>query len=131
MVAQSFTHTALDAIAFMSFADNLACGEADTRAKDVRIGLRRLRGEEPAHRCGLAFATGRVGSLIIGMFGKTHTCQRLTLTWLRHIQPWSVRLPGLVRLFDHGNAGGVLGRRCTEGSVKHSGCTRVNRGSRR
>jgi hypothetical protein len=56
MVTDSFTHAALDAIAFVSFAKYLARSEADARAgtsRGARLLLallrRRTPGEEPGH----------------------------------------------------------------------------------
>ena len=67
VTAKGLTHTALDAIAFVGLADDFAGSEANARAGKVLIRLRLLRGEEPAHGSGLAFAAGRVGALIVGV----------------------------------------------------------------
>jgi hypothetical protein len=75
VTAKGLTHAALDAVAFMRFSDNFAGCEADARAGKVLICLRLLRGKEPAHRSGLAFATSCVGALIVGVLGEARTGQ--------------------------------------------------------
>jgi len=64
VAAQRFSHAALDAIAFMSFTQNLAGSEADARGCLAYEGWL-LRSQEPAHRCRLPLAAGGIGALIV------------------------------------------------------------------
>ena len=75
VAAQDLAQAALDAVAVMGLAQDLAGGQADTRrggkmdrGQRARGGL---RGQEPAHGSGLALAGGGVGALIVGMPGQT------------------------------------------------------------
>jgi hypothetical protein len=88
VAAQDFAHAALDAIAFVRLAQNLADGKADARAwrqrmvamvfRTVsRIGGIWLRGEKPTHGCGLPFAGGRIYALEIRMFTQTRPGKRM------------------------------------------------------
>jgi hypothetical protein len=81
MAAEGLSHAALDAIAFMGFAQNFAGGEAHTRA--CGLGGGRLRRQKPAHGRGLAFAGGGVGALKIGVFPQAHRRERWARGWLR------------------------------------------------
>jgi len=98
VAAQSFFHAALDAIALVRLAQNFANGEPNAWRNCRVIG--RLRSEKPAHRCGLAFAAGRISALIISMLAQAQTGQRLP------------RKAALVRLGKCGHGNGVksLGR---------------------
>ena len=65
VAAQGLSHAALDAIAFMGFAQDLAGGEADARICWVVSASHLPRREEPAHGRGLTFAAGGIGALIV------------------------------------------------------------------
>jgi hypothetical protein len=113
MAAQGLSHAALDAVALMGLAEHLAGCEADTWSLKRFAHGRQARGQEPAHRCGLALAGGRIGALIVGVLTKAHTRERLNGRWPR----------GLARVRagrgGHGIAGGLSGR---EDHDAHSLC---------
>lgn len=82
VATESLAHAALDAIAFVGLADDLADRETDARCRwSARIS-HDLRGEEPAHGRGLPLAAGGVGALIIGVLAQARARQRLALSRL-------------------------------------------------
>jgi hypothetical protein len=80
MAAESLSHAALDAIAFMGFAQHFADGETNARA--CGLAGERLGSEKPAHGRGLAFAGGGVGALIIGVLPQAQRRERGARGWL-------------------------------------------------
>jgi len=79
MATEAFAHAALDAVAFMGFADYLADGKSDTRAGRQRSACIGgcLPRHEPAHGRRLPFAAAGVGALIVGVLFQTRLGQRL------------------------------------------------------
>jgi len=81
MAAEGLAHAALDAVALMRFAEDLAGSEAYAGCGGgrERTGGRfeRLRGQKPAHGSRLAFASGRIGSLVVGMLAQAEASEGL------------------------------------------------------
>ena len=72
MAPNGLPHAALDAITLVRFAQNLASGEPYARTwRLLGAGVSGLlRGQKPAHGRRLALATGRIGTLIVGVLAQ-------------------------------------------------------------
>ena len=104
--AHNLAHPALDPVAFVRFANDLADGEADARTRrqlGARIGGR-LRGQKPAHGGGWALAACGIGALVIGVLAQARPSQRQRLCWER----------GSLGRGVHGSAGLGRTRRAAE-----------------
>jgi hypothetical protein len=86
VAAESLAHAALDAVALVGLADDLADSEADARGNRSSRALKGLRGDlrgkEPAHGSGLALAAGSIGAQIVSVLAQARIRQSLALGWL-------------------------------------------------
>jgi len=73
VTAKGLAHAALDAVAFVRFANDLAHGQPHARARHCR----RLRGQEPGDGWRLPLAACRVSALIISMLAQTNAGERM------------------------------------------------------
>ena len=116
VTAKHLPHAALDPIALMRLTHNLTGCQSNPRTRNICIGLRFARGQEPAHGRRLALAPRLVRALIISMLLQAQASQRLLrkldLIWFWRGLPDGLVL-GVVRFVlpgHHGNVGGYVSR---------------------